>query len=161
MRVRQLTRVAAATAMAVAGLTAVLGAPSQAAPSAVTAAENCGGAQVRTCASVQVSGNSFRPFANIKDVEGGGDFRVDVIKVRMQVRLSTGAWLDYGPAFVDTPTGWHGEWDRIDPVASWQSCDGNRRVFRAVALFAWDSYGSNYKSQWWPSHATTVECNRG
>jgi hypothetical protein len=165
MRVRQITRVVAAVAMAAAGLTVAVGAPSQAAPSSATAAaaEGCDGSQVRTCTSLQVSGHRFRPFANIKDVDGdaNGNFRVDVIKVQVQVRLSTGAWIDYGPPIVDRPTGWHGLFDKIDPIAPWQSCDGNPRVFRAVALFRWDSFGSNYNDQWWPSPASTVRCNRG
>ena len=157
MRVKQL----AAAVIAAAGLTAALAAPSQAAPSSASAAANCGGAQVRTCTSLQVSGHSFRPFANIQDVEGSGDFRVDVLKVQVQVRLSTGKWINYGPAFMDAPKGWHGTWDSLTPGASWQSCDGNPRVFRAVALFAWDTFGTGYKQQWWPSLATTVRCNRG
>ena len=122
-------------------------------PSSASAASDwwCHGTAVQRCATVwwDETADTYRARAKITDVDGGGDYEVRVVDVKLQRTSDSGAWVT-----LRTNTdgdGWHATEDwagttTVDP------CDYPRQSYSVVATFYWRGASAGQET-WRPNNA--------
>jgi hypothetical protein len=127
---RKIITIGATTALA-AG-TAVMAAPT------ASAVGWCHGNEVRTCIYIDIDGDRARAAGRITDVEGGRDFQVKILNLRLQL-WSGSTWVNV------KQSGDHDTWKpfRDTAITDWYTCGGHQnRKFRAIAYYRWEHNGN-------------------
>lgn len=140
-------------------IAAVVGALIVFVPSSASAASDwwCHGTAVERCATVwwDEAADTFRGRAKITDVDGGGNYEVRVIDVKLQRTSSSGAWVTVRIAA--DGDGWHATED-LAGTSTVDPCDYPGQGFSVVATFYWRGATSGQKT-WRPSNAWGHLCD--
>jgi len=137
---------------------AVLGAPFVVVPSSASAAEDwwCHGTAVERCATVSWdrSNDTFRARTKITDADGGGNYEVRVVEVKLQ--RTRGADL-VTVRNADDYDGWHDVQDLAGTTAI-DPCSVPGQSYRVVATFSWRG-ASTGRETWSPSNTWGFLCD--